>query len=699
MKHIVRIMIFSIFLGGCMQTLPDYSQPDVVTPISEKQLDKLYSMKTMGMSYADGMFSFRLFAPRATQVVIEFFNHHDDSIGEKFFMKRDSSGVWEYYSSKDLWSKYYGYYVSGPSGKQEAFNDTVLIADPYSRAVVSKNHYTHPAKSIILKDDFDWEGDTCLISADHRDLIIYEAHLRDLTADPSAGVDQRGSYLGLTEEMKPGGLNYLRNLGINAVEFLPLHDFANIEIPFKKQAGEFFNTWNPYERNHWGYMTSYFFAPESYYATTGTMWPGEYNGIHGEQANEFKTLVKSLHHAGISVIMDVVYNHVSQYDYNPFKLIDKKYYFRLDANDIYKTVSGCGNDFRTERKMAQKMIVESIVFWMQEYHIDGFRFDLAAMIDEETVDLIRKAALKINPNVLLIAEPWGGSYKPARFSEQGWAAWNDLFRNGIKGQNPDNRPGYIFGRWDESVKPATAANLLTGTLKSDGGLFQRSADAVNYIESHDDNTFGDFTRLALKKVGHDEVITDIKSHTKLSAEELNIHKLGAFALATSQGIMMLHSGQEFARSKVIAATHVNDPDTGKIDHNSYNKDNATNYINYELVNVNRELHEYYVSLIHFRQAFPELRKADRKYLVSLHSENCPFGMGYHILPHQDFHEGLVLLNGCKDKTALFTLPDGKWDIYANHSKASLVPLQRGIVGQITLPPTSGLVLFKHRANN
>jgi pullulanase len=692
---VFQAAIMCLFIGGCMQSLPDYQIPVSVEPISEKNLSTLSSDKKLGLSYEQKTFIMRVFAPRASQVIIEIFDKHDDAQGRKFYMQRDDVGVWEYKSRENLWGKYYGYYVHGKEGPHENYRPDVLIADPYSEAVVSQNHYTHPAKTIILQDEFDWEGDTWLTPENPQDLIIYEAHLRDLTIDPSAGVEAAGAYMGLCEEGKPGGLNYLRNLGVNAVEFLPLHDFANVEIPFQKEADGFFNTWNPYERNHWGYMTSYFFAPESYYASDATMEPGAYNGIHGQQVREMKTMVKTLHQAGIAVILDVVYNHVSQYDYNPFKLIDKKYYFHLDTNWHYLSVSGCGNDFRTDRLMARKMIVESVKHWMTEYHIDGFRFDLAAMIDEETLAEIRREAQKINPNVILIAEPWGGGYKPARFSEMGYAAWNDHFRNGIKGQNPDTRPGYLFSRFDDGVKKDDAYRFFMGTLKKDGGLFQTSAHSVNYLESHDDHTFGDFVRLALKKVDHHSVIKDMKEHIKLGPTALNISKFGAFMLASSQGIMMIHSGQEYARSKVIAKTDVPDPDVGKIDHNSYNKDNETNYINYDHIHLNKALYDYYVSLIHFRHAFPELRKADRKYLKSMQSENCPMGMGYQVLPHGKMREIIVLANGCNEKTALFLLPEGRWDIYVNHSKASLTPLSKGILGQITLPPTSGMILMRH----
>ncbi|HDR04676.1 MAG TPA: pullulanase [Candidatus Marinimicrobia bacterium] len=692
---VFRVAVICLFLGGCMQSLPDYKNPVSVEPISEKIMNKLRSDKQMGLSYEKKTFAMRVFAPRATQVIIEIFDKHDDVKGERFYMHRDADGVWEYKSREDLWGKYYGYYVYGNESPDEGFRPNVLIADPYSEAVLSQNHYTHPAKTIIIKDDFDWEGDSWLTPDDPRDLIIYETHIRDMTIHPSARVEQAGTYLGLTEEGKPGGMNYLRNLGVNAVQFLPLHDFANIEIPYKKEADGFYNTWNPYERNHWGYMTSYFFAPESYYASGGTMEPGAYNGIYGQQLREMKTMVKSLHEAGIAVILDVVYNHVSQYDYNPFKLIDKKYYFHLDTAWNYLSVSGCGNDFRTEQLMARKMIIESIKHWMTEYHIDGFRFDLAAMIDEETLAEIQREAQKINPNVILIAEPWGGGYKPARFSEMGYAAWNDQFRNGIKGQNPDSRPGFIFSRYDEGVDRKNAYRFFLGTLVKDGGLFKNSAHSVNYLESHDDHTFGDFVRLALKGVHHNTVISDLNQHIKLSPNALNISKLGAFILASSQGIMMIHSGQEYARSKVIAKTDAPDPNQGKIDHNSYNKDNETNYINYEHIHLNKALYDYYVSLIHFRHAFPELRKADREFLKVLSSENCTLGMGYQVLPHANMREIIVLVNGCNEKTSLFLLPEGRWDIYADHSRASLTPISKGILGQITLPPISGMVLMRH----
>ncbi len=689
------ILIASLLLFGCDRMNSSTKKKGNVNPFTLTESLKLRSDKEMGLTWAKGTFHFRVFSPRATEVRLALFSNYRGEADEIHIMTRDDQGVWEYECSDDLWGMYYGYYVSGPSGKGEKFDAGICIADPYSEAVSTRNTYRHPGRSLILKNDFNWEGDTWLTPPDPRDLVIYEANLRDLTAHPSSGAERAGTYPGLTEADKKGGLNYLKSLGINAVEFLPLQDFGNMEIPYQQPVDGVTNTWNPYARNHWGYMTSYFFAPESYYASGGTMKPGAYSGTDGRQARELKTLVKTLHREGISVLMDVVYNHVSQYDYNPLRYIDNKYYFRLDKNFGYLSVSGCGNDFRTEAPMARKLIVDSILYWMKTYHIDGFRFDLAAMIDEKTLKLIRDEAKKLNPNVVIIAEPWGGGYMPARFSELGWASWNDKFRNGIKGQNPHDRLGFIFGKWDEDMDRDKLFGLLTGSLKQDSLTYQNSRHAVNYLESHDDLSFGDFVRLAIGKNTENEVITDLDQHSLLTPQEMHLNKLGAFILAGSQGIMMMHAGQEFARSQVIWGGDVPDPRKGMIDNNSYNKDDETNYINYHTAALNKNLVNYYRGLIKMREGLPELRRADRNACEPVYSENTDFALGVHILPQDDLRECYVLCNASAEKTALFELGNGYWDVYADDAHADSEPIRKGIMGQTTVAPQSGMILIRH----
>jgi pullulanase/glycogen debranching enzyme len=657
-------------------------------------LDELVSEKPLGYTIENGHTVFRVFAPRATRVKLVLFASHTDSTGAEYAMQMDDDGVWEFALSGTHWSKYYGYKVDGPNDPTEKFFSQTLVADPYSKAVCTKNTYLHEAKTIILKtDDYDWEGDAPL-AIKWEDLIIYELHVRDMTAHPSSGALEKGTYRGLIEKGVRGGINHILELGVNAVELLPVHEFGNIEIPFNKNVNGVTNTWNPYARNHWGYMTSYFFAPESYYASSGNMNAGDYCGVRGQQVNEFKDVVKAFHKAGIAVILDVVYNHVSQYDLNPLKYLDKKYYFRLGPMLDFLTFSGCGNDFKTERPMARRLIVDSVKYWLEEYHVDGFRFDLAAMIDWETVQQITAAAKKINPNVILIAEPWGGGkYDLAGFSDHGWGAWNDLIRNGVKGQNPHNAPGWIFGHYCCGNTPKTIEAYARGSTREYGGPFKVKAHSINYLESHDDHTLGDFIRLASGEVDPKKKIKNSSANARLSPTQLKLNKLAAVFLFTSQGAIMIGEGQELARSKVIAPTDAPDPHVGQIDHNSYNKDNETNWLNFGHKEMNRELFDYYRGLIELRKAHPAFRWTPSGQIQFLKTEH-DFALGY-FLPKSvsgDNWNFVVVFNSHPKLPAKFQLPDGFWRKVVDESRAGRLGFGELITGHVVVPPVTAMVL-------
>ncbi|GAB4365666.1 MAG: type I pullulanase [Calditrichia bacterium] len=655
-------------------------------------LDSLYSSKSLGYILKGNSLVFRLFAPRAQWVRLNIFDHYNDTQAQEFRMVKDGDGVWEFYGPASWVGKSYGYRLWGPEGEGEMFDSTVVVADPYSPAVATLNHYTHPGKSLIIaSDDFDWENDQWM-NVPMRDLIIYEMHIRDLTAHPSSGLPdgKRGYYSSLIEENQDGGLAYIQSLGVNAVELLPSQDFGNIEVPYKDPQAPVFNTWNPYARNHWGYMTSYFFAPESYYASGATLEPGKYCGEDGRQIKEFKEMVKAFHRRGIAVLMDVVYNHVSQYDYNPLKYIDKFYYFRLNDDCTFTSVSGCGNDLKTERPMARRLIIDSVIHWMKEYHIDGFRFDLAKLIDWETCDQIYRQTRQVNPHVILIAEPWGGGYDPTGFSDHDWASWNDQIRNGVKGQNPHDGLGFIFGEWQGNNRLSSLQRYVLGSLREFGGQYRKADHSVNYLESHDDHTLGDFIRIGLRDVSEEEKITNLEKHVTLTPEQLKLNKLAALFLFTSQGAVMIHEGQEYARSKVIAKTDAHDPHQGKIDHNSYNKNNETNWLNFDHVKINSDLIEYYRGLIQMRkshQAFRWSRPEDIDFMLQ---EDSLF-LTYRILDHDKQY--LVLLNGNRQQEYAFTLPEGDWQILADGSRAAAQALRRVRDSQINIPPGSGMVLL------
>ena len=452
---------------------------------SEQQLNSFYSTKELGSTVQDGATIFRLFAPNPLKVDLVIFNSLEDSTGIQYQMTKDSDGVWEYEFDSDLSNKYYAYQVYHSHHINENTAPKFAV-DPYAKAVATYTDYFNPRKSIVYNEKYDWGNDEW-IQRDWRDLIIYEMHIRDLTAHESSKSSYPGTYQGLIEKGKVGGLDYIKALGVNTVELLPAQEFGYVEIPYNDSLYGKFNTWNPYERNHWGYMTSNYFAPAAYYAeNTGVLERNNWIGKTGEQVKHFKDMVKSFHNEGIAVIMDVVYNHLSEYEIANLKEIDKEYYFRLDATGNFIAESYCGNDLKTERPMLRKLIVDSILYWMKEYHIDGFRFDLAKLIDWETIELIIREARKINPHVVIVGEPWGGGYDPIGFSLREWGSWNDQIRNGIKGENPYNGLGWIFGQWFDNNNIERVKSYVRGTLIQDEhGLFQNPKHSVNYLESHD----------------------------------------------------------------------------------------------------------------------------------------------------------------------------------------------------------------------
>ena len=652
---------------------------------------QLRTDKKLGSFIENGNTYFRLFAPDASLVSLVVFSSLEDNIGIEHIMDIDENGVWETKLEGEKHGLYYVFKIKHKKHK----NIGPLCLDPYSKAVATFNTYMNPGRSIVIKEgDYDWEGDEW-VQRDWRDLIIYEMHIRDMTAHPSSGSDFPGTYQGLIQKGKKGGIDYIKSLGINTVELLPAQEFSNIEIPYQDSTHADFNTWNPYERNHWGYMTSSYFAPESYFSeiTKELEW-NKWYGAAGKQVNDFKDMIKAFHKEGIAVIMDVVYNHYSQYETGNLKEIDKKYYFRSDVRGNYKSDSGTGNDLRTEAPMVRKMIIDSILYWMQEYHVDGFRFDLGKLIDWETVEDIIREAKKINPYVIIVCEPWGGGYNPEGFSLRGWGSWNDQIRNGIKGENPINGLGWIFGHWYGDNNPDRIKSYINGTLVMDiKGLFQKKEHSVNYLESHDGYTFGDFIRIGSKDVRYDDIIKDIDSNALLSPAQIKLNKLGALLLFTSQGITMIHSGQEFARSKVIAKTNVKDKDIGKLDHNSYEKDNETNYINYHHSDFNKELVDYYRGLILLRKTFPTFRRAAYENISFFKIYDNDFALGYSL--NYDKDEFIVLFNAAQKTDEEFKLPEGNWDILVNPLYAGITKLGDA-VEKIVVKPVSGFVLRKRK---
>lgn len=486
-------------------------------------LDTLASSKPLGVTLDKQArtTTYRLFAPRARRVDLCFFEGPTASSPplQTIDMRLDTTdGVWEAVCPELHTGRYYAFKIDGPRGAGESFDYDTPVGDPYARAAVHEH-----GNSIVIDPDasnawFAGWTDAGFKAPPSENAVIYEAHVRDLTIDDSAGVPaaRQGKYTGL---VTPGGrasvLTHLRALGINMVEFLPVCEFAN-----------------GIDEHGWGYNTTSFFAPEASYGTI----PAK-----GSQYYEFKQLVNDLHREGFGVILDVVYNHIGSP--NVFYAIDRKYYFRQGLDFTLSNYSGCGNDVRTESPMMRRLIVENVLYWMREFHVDGFRFDLAELIDMDTLRQVEREARAVNPNILLISEPWSfrGNHKQ-QLKGTAWAAWNDEFREPAKAfakGNPDR----------EALKRAIQGSVQSWTA--------HPMQSVNYLESHDDMCLAD------------ELSSDPKHDARnMTDDDAARNRLAATVLMTSLGIPMIAQGQEFLRSKHGI-------------HNTYNKGDEVNALRWQ----------------------------------------------------------------------------------------------------------------------
>ncbi|MAT38925.1 MAG: pullulanase [Ectothiorhodospiraceae bacterium] len=658
-------------------------------------LDAFVSDKPLGCTKEHNAYAFRVFAPRASSVQLMFTSKLDDTIGTLYDMNQDEDGVWEISLSESNTEPFYCYKVYGPEGPQEVFNGKIPIADPYGTCVISKNTYRQESVTVLPNqfEDFDWKDDT-FTGLKLEDAVIYEMHVYDTTIHKSSGVPKElaGTYKGVVAQGYRGGFDYLKSLGVNAVEILPSQHFARWEPDYKQQMREgYYNTWNPYSHNHWGYMTTQFFAPDPFYAVGANKRKGSWNNVHCNHVREFKKMVQEFHKHGIAVIMDVVYNHTSQYNHQPLKYLDKHYYYRLNEYGDYTAESGCGNDYHSERPMARRLIVESILHWMREYHVDGFRFDLASLIDNETFIELRDRAQEINPDVILIAEPWGGGrHELARFSNIEMAAWNDDYRNSVKGREPEGSCGFIFGSWGWN-SPEAFGKWVMGSTRDKGGQYNLPRHSVNYVESHDGYTLGDFIRIASGEADIASKVQERAKFVKLTPLQMKLNKLAAVMLMVSQGPVMIHQGQEFARAKIIAKRDLTDIHPGMLDHNSYEKNDETNWINYADAEANTELVQFYRALIALRGKYAALRRAPHEEYQFL-IPSAPVASGF-ILPlkDEDGEQIAVMINPNPDQAAEYSIPEGEWRVIVEEGTASLEGLRSFNGKKVTVPPRSATI--------
>jgi pullulanase len=602
---------------------------------------------------------FRVFAPTASKVAVLLYDQSEGGNPRVVEMVLAEKGLWEISLPEDLSG---AYYTLRAEGNDSRFDPKRELIDPYSRC-----NTAHNGRGLIIHDETP--------VADRPDFgideaIIYELHLRDFTIDENSGVQNKGKYLGLTEEgtSMPGhpqvktGLDHLVELGVNAVQIMPIQDFENDE------SGETYN---------WGYMPVHFNSPDGWYATEK----------HGPaRVQEFKRLVDALHRKGIRVIMDVVYNHTAET--SPAKVFSFNglvpgYYYRLKQDGSFWNGSGTGNEFRSEAPMARKFILDSVEYWVRRYKVDGYRFDLMGLMDLETVVQIAQKLRDIDPNLLIHGEPWTGGQTPITPTvkgaqrSRGFSVFGDHFRDAIKGGVFDLNPGYV----QTGINIDRIKRGIEGSIND---FTDNPLETLNYVACHDNHTFWDRLLLTTKRR------TDITD-----ADRIRMDKMGAVLVLTSQGIPFIHSGQEMLRTKGG-------------DDNSYNKPDAVNKIRWQWKMDHRDVFEYYRGLIALRKAHPIFRmKNRREVLDNLKFFDDDLGIpvpsrciAYRLTKGNsgDGWDQVILLFNPNGKQVSFSLPEGKWTVVVDEDEVGETAVKTGppsfSKGKAQVPGRSAMVLFK-----
>ena len=538
-----------------------------------------YTGNDLGLTYSPKQSSFRIWAPTADKAELRLYEHA--ALGQPLrsvSMTKSAQGTWTALLKGDQIGKYYTFSVLY---KGEWLDE---VPDPYAKAV-GINGVRAMVVDLLKTNPPGWNSDRSPGLKSKTDAIIYELHVRDASIDPNSGIKNKGKYLGLTEtgsknkDGLPTGLDHLVELGVTHIHLLPVFDYNSVnEVLLQK----------PY---NWGYDPLNYNCPEGSYST---------NAIDGNvRIREFKQLVKTFHDKGLSVVMDVVYNHTGLTDHSNFNQLVPGYYYRHDAKGELSNATGCNNETASEKAMMRKFILESVLYWVKEYHVDGFRFDLMGVHDIETMNLISKELHKIKPGILLYGEGWTAGASPLpdnmRALKQnvskldGIAVFSDDIRDGIKGSVFDAADkGFASGKpgMEESIKFGIVAACQHPQVDYKKVNYSKAAYAIapanviSYAECHDNNTLWD--KLA------------ISAPNATPEERRNMHKLALSIVLTSQGISFLHAGTEFLRSK-------------KGVENSYNSPDSINEIDWNLKTINKDVFDYVQQLIKMRKLHPAFR--------------------------------------------------------------------------------------------
>lgn len=597
---------------------------------STEEFEKQYTYEgtDLGVTIFDDVVMIKCWSPYAKSVVLNIYsngNPETESL-ETIKMEVHEQGIWSIkLSVNDYLGKYYDFLITFVQNETEV---QVVSCDPYAYAT-GVNGEKAMIIDLTKTNPSDWAADrNPNETMDWNDMVIYELHVRDFSASDHSGIQNKGKFLGVTETGTKvsdicTGLDHLKDMGITHLHLLPFYDYGSIDET------------QPYDKDqyNWGYDPKNFNTPEGSYATDA------YDG--SVRVKELKEMVAALHKNGISVVMDVVYNHTYNEEYC-FNRLVPGYFHRIDRNGVCSNASVCGNDTASERSMVRKFIVDSVLYWAREYHIDGFRFDLLGILDVDTMNEIRKGLDKIRPNILLYGEGWTLNTvltkENVTLATQQHvdemdrvAMFSDNIRDAVKGSVFEKEEtGFISGN-------AECVEEVKNSLMGAPDWASRPEQVVNYTSCHDNYTL--FDKIALCN-------EDISFENRVKQ-----NKLAAAIVLLSQGIPLLHAGEEILRSKVNVA--------GKFIGDSYKSGDDVNAIRWEdlLKPEYQDVYEYYKGLIAFRKDTKALHIKDaeeiKKAYIFIETEE-PLLIGVQI-SYED--ENIVMyFNGSENDIAV-TVPE------------------------------------------
>ena len=667
---VIKTISLSLMLSAIPQLLMAQDTFGEMIYSKVKTLFKLNAPTTVNL---DGMTGATTQIDKKKQVEIHIY---EDGQGGKAIktikMKASGENRWEATVKGDLKGKFYTFDI-GKGETPGVFAKAVGVNG--MRGAIVDMAETNPQ---------GWENDQRPVIQSPADLVIYEMHWRDFSIDASSGLKNKGKFLALTE---PKAIEHLKSLGVNAVHILPSFDYASVDET-KLDTPQY----------NWGYDPKNYNVPEGSYSTD------PYNPV--TRIKEFKQMVQALHKAGIRVILDVVYNHTFNIDHSNFQLTYPDMYYRKTADGKYSDGSGCGNETASEKPLMREFMLESVKYWIDEYHIDGFRFDLMGVHDIETMQQIRAEVNKIDPSIYIYGEGWSAgscaypvdklAMKANAQQLNGIAAFSDDMRDALRGPFSDDHKGALLAGIpgeEESFKFGIVGGIahpqvdMTKVNYDKKPWTNNPTEQISYVSCHDDMCLVDRLKASIPSLTDKNI-----PEKERTAELIRIDQLAQTAVFTSQGVPFILSGEEMLRDK-------------KGVHNSYNSPDSINHLDWNNLQRYPQLFAYYKNLIQLRKNHPAFRLATgdkvRQHLEFLPAVNskdvkqdCLVGFLLKDLQGIDAWKTIVVIYNFNKEAKEMAIPEGNYTIACCNGTIDEAGLGEVSGKEVLVDGQSALILFQ-----